>query len=66
VPQRGLLTVRIGGAAVVAVIAIATWRSDWLSADGVAFLLMVVAISCAALTSRCLRRTTVRDVPMLG
>jgi low temperature requirement protein LtrA len=60
VPQRGLLGVRVGGAGVAATIAILTSSFGWISADGVALVLTMVLIACAALTARCLRTTTVR------
>jgi low temperature requirement protein LtrA len=59
VPQRALLTLRVGVAAFVVAIAIITWRVSWLSAESAAVTLTVVAIAYAAAAGRLVRTTTV-------
>jgi hypothetical protein len=59
VPQRALLTLRVGVAAFVVAIAIITWRVSWLSAEAAAVTLTVVAIAYAGAAGRLVRTTTV-------
>jgi low temperature requirement protein LtrA len=59
VPQRGLLALRVGVAAVVGAVAIATWRSSWLSVEAAAVLLAAIAILYAAASGRARQHTTV-------
>lgn len=59
VPQRGLVTLRLGVAAGVAVMAVVTWQLEWISADGGAIVLALTALGSAALAAPILRRTHV-------
>jgi low temperature requirement protein LtrA len=56
-PQRGLVAVRLGVAALVALGAVFTWQTGWISADGGATVLGLVAMGQAWATAR-VRRTT--------
>src|SRR5204862_6259860 len=49
VPQRHLVMLRLGVAALVGVLAAVTWRFEWISADGGAAVLASTAIGYAAL-----------------
>ncbi len=57
VPQRPLVLLRLGVAALVGVMAIVTCQLEWISADGGAAVLAVVAIVYAALQTLLLHRT---------
>ncbi len=57
VPQRGLVTLRVGVAALVALGAVLTWQTGWISADGGALALALVALGQAG-ASAWLRRDT--------
>jgi low temperature requirement protein LtrA len=59
VPQRELLALRLGVAALVGVIALVTWTTRWISADGGAILLALVALGQSAVAALLLRRTRV-------
>jgi low temperature requirement protein LtrA len=59
VPQRPLVALRLGTAALVAVGAVLTWQTGWISADGGAIVLAVVTIGQAAVAAVLLRRTRV-------
>jgi low temperature requirement protein LtrA len=59
VPQRGLVILRLGVAALVAVGALLTWQTRWISADGGALLLALVTLGQAAIAAVLLRRTRV-------
>jgi low temperature requirement protein LtrA len=59
VPRRALATVRLGVAALVAVGAVVTWQTGWISADGGALVLALVALGQAAVAAVLLRRTRV-------
>jgi low temperature requirement protein LtrA len=62
VPQRQLLVLRLGGAGVVAVMALVTWQTGWISADGGAVLLALTAVGYASLATVALRRTRLEEV----
>jgi low temperature requirement protein LtrA len=59
VPRRALVTLRIGVAALVAVGAVLTWLTHWISADGGALVLALVVLAQAAVAAVLLRRTRV-------
>ena len=59
VPQRNLLTLRLGVAAAVTVMALVTWQVEWISADGGAVVLACTALGYAAVATLLLRRTHV-------
>jgi low temperature requirement protein LtrA len=59
VPQHGLLVLRLGVAALVAAGAVLTWQTRWISADGGAIVLALVALGQAAAAARVRRRTVV-------
>ncbi len=61
VPRRGLVTLRLGTAAVVAVGALVTWQTHWISADGGALVLALIALAQAAIAAPLLRRTHVES-----
>jgi low temperature requirement protein LtrA len=63
VPQRRLLTLRLGVAAAVAVMALVTWQAAWISADGGAIILALTAVGYSSLATVALRRTRVGDAP---
>jgi len=63
VPRRGLATLRVGTAALVAVGAVLTWQTGWISADGGALVLALVAVGQAAVAAVLLRRTQVEPLP---
>lgn len=58
-PQRELVLLRLGVAALVGVMAIITWQFEWISADGGAVILACVALGTAGLQTLLLRRTHV-------
>jgi low temperature requirement protein LtrA len=58
-PQRGLVTLRVGVAALVAAGAVLTWQTGWISADGGAVVLALVTLGQAAVAAVLLRRTRV-------
>jgi low temperature requirement protein LtrA len=59
VPRRALVTLRLGVAALVAVGAVLTWVTHWISADGGALVLALVVLAQAAVAAVLLRRTRV-------
>jgi low temperature requirement protein LtrA len=59
VPRRALVTLRIGVAALVALGAVLTWLTHWISADGGALVLALVVLAQAAVAAVLLRRTRV-------
>lgn len=59
VPQRGLVALRLGVVALVGAAALATWRAEWISADGGAIVLACTALLTAAAATPLLRRTQV-------
>jgi low temperature requirement protein LtrA len=59
VPQRALVLLRLGVAVGVGVAALATWSTDWISADGGAIVLACTALLSAAAAAPLLRRTHV-------
>jgi len=61
VPQRQLVALRLGIAALVGVMAIVTWRLEWISADAGAVLLACIALGYAALAALARRRTRVES-----
>jgi low temperature requirement protein LtrA len=63
VPRRGLATLRVGTAALVAAGAVLTWQTGWISADGGALVLALVAMGQAAIAAFLLRRTHVEPPP---
>jgi low temperature requirement protein LtrA len=63
VPRRPLVCARLGVAAVVVVMAVATWHFEWISADGGAAVMAAGALVVAALQTLLLRRTRVVDLP---
>jgi low temperature requirement protein LtrA len=58
-PQRGLVVLRLGVAALVAVAAVVTWQTGWISADGGALVLALVCLGQAAAAAVLRRRTRV-------
>jgi low temperature requirement protein LtrA len=62
VPQRQLLVLRLGGAGVVAVMALVTWQAGWISADGGAVILALTAVVYSSLATVALRRTRLQEV----
>jgi low temperature requirement protein LtrA len=62
VPQRGLVLLRLGVAALVGAMAIVTWRVDWINADG-GGILAGVALGYSAVATLVLRRTRVEAAP---
>ncbi len=62
VPQRGLVLLRLGVAAVVGAMAVVTWRVAWINADS-GGILAGVALGYSALATLVLRRTTVEAGP---
>jgi low temperature requirement protein LtrA len=59
VPQGQLVYLRLGVAALVGVMAVVTWRFEWISADGGAAVVAAGALATAALQALLLRRTRV-------
>ena len=59
VPQRPLVVLRLGVAAMVGVMAVVTWQLEWISADGGAAIVAVSALGTAAVETLLLRRTQV-------
>jgi low temperature requirement protein LtrA len=59
VPQRALLVLRLGTAALAGVLALVTWQTEWLSADGGAIVFAVLALGQAVISTPLLRRTHV-------
>ena len=53
------MTLRLGIAALVGVMAIVTWQLEWISADGGAVILACTALGHAALAALARRRTRV-------
>jgi low temperature requirement protein LtrA len=63
VPQRLLVCLRLGGAALIGAMAVVTWHLEWISADGGAAIVAVGALVIAAVETLLLRRTRVVPVP---
>jgi low temperature requirement protein LtrA len=61
-PQGGLVAVRLGVAALVALAAVLTWQTGWISADGGAIVLALVAMGQAWASARVRRTTCVEPV----
>jgi low temperature requirement protein LtrA len=59
VPQRALVTLRVGTAALVGLGAVLTWQTSWISADGGAAILALVVLGQAGIAAVLLRRTSV-------
>jgi low temperature requirement protein LtrA len=59
VPQRGLVTLRLGVAAAVGAMALITWQVEWISADGGAIILALTALGYAAVATPIQRHTHV-------
>jgi low temperature requirement protein LtrA len=59
VPQRRLVELRLGIAALVAVGAVVTWQTGWISADGGALVLALVSLGQAGVAAVLRRRTRV-------
>jgi low temperature requirement protein LtrA len=59
VPQRGLVTLRLGVAALVAFGAVLTWQTGWISADVGAIVLALTALGQAGVSDRLRRHTRV-------
>ena len=64
VPHGPLVVLRLGVAALVAVGAVVTWQTGWISADGGAVVLALVAIGQAAVAAVLLRRTRVEPLDL--
>jgi low temperature requirement protein LtrA len=62
VPQRRLVTLRVGVAVLVALGAVLTWQTGWISADGGAIVLALVALGQAGVSARLRRDTTVEPL----
>jgi low temperature requirement protein LtrA len=62
VPQRQLLVLRLGVAGAVAVMAVVTWQTEWISADGGAVILALTAVGYSSLATVALRRTRLEEV----
>jgi low temperature requirement protein LtrA len=58
-PQRQLVYLRLGVAALVGVMAVVTWQVEWISADGGAVIVAGGALGTAAVQTLLLRRTRV-------
>jgi hypothetical protein len=59
VPQRRLVEPRLGIAALVAVGAVVSWQTGWISADGGALVLALVSLGQAGVAAVLRRRTRV-------
>lgn len=59
VPQRALVAWRLGVALATTALAIVIWRVQWISAEGAAILLTLIALVYASVASRILLRTRV-------
>jgi low temperature requirement protein LtrA len=58
-PQRPLVSLRLGVAALLGVMAVVTWQVEWISADGGAAIIAATALATAAAETLLLRRTRI-------